>query len=123
MRDRNHPCVVVWSIGNEIEELSGKQGRFVARTCEVYERFRPQIRPDAPGGDGLSYSFSSRQGSMFDSLDLTGWNYQRRYGPFRKQYPDKPIIYSESASALSTRGFYELPLKQCKDAVFQTNPD
>ncbi len=51
---------------------------------------------------------------MFDALDLTGWNYQRRYAQYRKRYPDKPIIYSESASALSTRGFYELPLRGSK---------
>ncbi len=47
---------------------------------------------------------------ILDSLDLTGWNYARRYARYRERYPDKPIIYSESASALSTRGFYELPL-------------
>jgi beta-galactosidase len=52
--------------------------------------------------------------SIFDALDLTGWNYQRRYAQYRTRYPDKPIIYSESASALSTRGFYELPLRGSK---------
>jgi hypothetical protein len=45
---------------------------------------------------------------------LTGWNYSRRYDIFRRRYPDKPIIYSESASTLSTRGFYELPLPTSK---------
>lgn len=51
---------------------------------------------------------------MLGSLDLTGWNYARRYAPFRGKYPDKPIIYSESASALSTRGFYRPPLANTK---------
>jgi hypothetical protein len=51
---------------------------------------------------------------ILDSMDLTGWNYARRYANYRKNYPDKPIIYSESASALSTRGFYELPLPNGK---------
>ena len=50
----------------------------------------------------------------FDALDLTGWNYIRRYATYRQRYPDKPIIYTESASALSTRGFYELPLPNRK---------
>jgi len=50
----------------------------------------------------------------FDALDLTGWNYARRYDIYRQRYPDKPIIYSESASTLSTRGFYELPLPNGK---------
>ena len=43
-------------------------------------------------------------------LDVTGWNYARRYAICRERFPEKPILYTESASALSTRGFYELPL-------------
>jgi hypothetical protein len=46
----------------------------------------------------------------FAPLDVTGWNYARRYAICREQFPQKPILYTESASALSTRGFYELPL-------------
>ncbi|MGA2324094.1 MAG: DUF4982 domain-containing protein [Sedimentisphaerales bacterium] len=57
---------------------------------------------------------------MFDALDLTGWNYQRRYAQYRTRYPDKPIIYSESASAFSTRGFYELPLRGSKTQYSST---
>jgi len=52
----------------------------------------------------------NRQERYPASLDVTGWNYLRRYNLMWETYPDKPIIYSESASALSTRGFYELPL-------------
>jgi Glycoside hydrolase family 2 C-terminal domain 5/F5/8 type C domain/Domain of unknown function (DUF4982) len=51
---------------------------------------------------------------ILNSLDLTGWNYARRYERYRERFPEKPIIYSESASALSTRGFYELPLPKTK---------
>jgi hypothetical protein len=52
-------------------------------------------------------------GKNFASLDLMGWNYGRRYANYRAQYPDKPIIYSESASTFSTRGYYdpELPMR------------
>ena len=53
---------------------------------------------------------------ILDALDLTGWNYLRRYSIYRQRYPHKPIVYSESASALSTRGFYEVPL-----AAFKTD--
>jgi beta-galactosidase len=53
---------------------------------------------------------STAEQPILDALDLTGWNYARRYARYRERYPDKPIIYSESASALSTRGFYDLPL-------------
>jgi beta-galactosidase len=52
---------------------------------------------------------------ILDALDLAGWNYNRHYSVYRQRYPDKPIIYSESASALSTRGFYDLPLPKKKN--------
>jgi hypothetical protein len=58
--------------------------------------------PSAVGTDVLS------------TLDLTGWNYDRRYANARKRFPQMPLVYSESASALSTRGFYELPLPRGK---------
>ena len=57
-----------------------------------------------------------------DALDLTGWNYMRRYATYRQRNPDKPIIYSESASALCPRGFYELPLPQRPPRGRQRSP-
>ena len=56
------------------------------------------------------YIPQTAQEPILDALDLTGWNYMRRYAMYRERYPDKPIVYSESASALSTRGFYSFPL-------------
>jgi len=107
MRDRNHPCVVVWSIGNEIGE-GGREGvtpervKFMSEFVRKYDPTRPVgMANHIPG---------MAERPNFDALDLTGWNYMRRYAIYRERYPDKPIIYSESASALSTRGFYELPL-------------
>jgi beta-galactosidase len=113
MRDRNHPCIVVWSIGNEIESqprdkegLSPERVKFMSDFVRKYDPTRPV---------GMACHIPSLvDKSIFDSLDLTGWNYQRKYTKYHQRYPDKPIIYSESASALSTRGFYELPLKQSK---------
>jgi beta-galactosidase len=113
MRDRNHPSVVVWSIGNEIDAQPGNKEGVSPERVKFMSDFVRKYDPTRPVGMACHIPSLAR-GSIFDSLDLTGWNYQRRYGQFRKQYPDKPIIYSESASALSTRGFYELPLKQSK---------
>ncbi len=114
MRDRNHPSVVVWSIGNEIDSPPERPEGADKGAGEIYERFCPQIRFDAAGWYGLLFSLSGGTKQMFDALDLAGWNYQRRYAQYRQRYPDKPIVYSESASALSTRGFYELPLRASK---------
>jgi beta-galactosidase len=107
MRDRNHPCVVVWSIGNEIGE-GGREGVTPERVKFMSEFVR-KYDPTRPVGMA-NHIPAMAERPNFDALDLTGWNYMRRYAIYRERYPDKPIIYSESASALSTRGFYELPL-------------
>jgi beta-galactosidase len=106
MRDRNHPSVVTWSIGNELKE--GGEGL----TPEHVQMMRDIVRKyDATRLVGIACHIPAlADAKILDALDLTGWNYARRYSRFRERYPTKPIIYSESASALSTRGFYELPL-------------
>ncbi len=113
MRDRNYPCIVVWSIANEIgaqpydkEGLSPERVKFMREFVLKYDATRPV---------GMACHIPEMANSKIpDALDLTGWNYMRRYGIMRERYPDKPIIYTESASALSTRGFYELPLPENK---------
>ncbi len=110
LRDRNHPSVVVWSVGNEIPPGGeGVTPERVAFLSEFVRRYDP-TRPVAMGCDRPGMANQPN----FDALDLTGWNYGRRYATMRERYPEKPIVYSESASALSTRGFYELPLPKDK---------
>ncbi len=106
LRDRNHPSVVVWSIGNEISE--GGEGVTQERISYMADFFR-KYDPTRPVGIACCIPHQARK-PLFKDLDFTGWNYLRRYAEFREHYPDKPIIYSESASALSTRGAYELPV-------------
>jgi beta-galactosidase len=106
LRDRNHPSVVVWSIGNEIGG-GGRDGVTPERVKVLSDIFR-KVDPTRPVGMACHIPGMAEQPN-FDALDLTGWNYARRYAIYRQRYPDKPILYTESASALSTRGFYELP--------------
>ncbi|MBN2068379.1 MAG: DUF4982 domain-containing protein [Opitutales bacterium] len=106
LRDRNHPSVIVWSVGNEIPP--GEMG-ITPENVETMVRLAKELDTSRPIGMGCHIP-SLSYGGNFDSLDLTGWNYARRYMTSRSVYPEKPIIYSESASALSTRGFYSFPL-------------
>lgn len=110
MRDRNHPSVFVWSIGNEIpadrEGVSRERVKMMRDVVLKYDATRPV-------GMACHIPEQSRAG-ILDALDFMGWNYGRRYAMYREAYPNKPILYSESASALSTRGFYELPLPTSK---------
>jgi len=106
MRDRHHPCVVVWSIGNK---LGGGRDGITPERVKFVSGFVRKYDPTRPVGMACHIPGLAEQPN-FDALDLTGWNYARRYATYRQRYPDKPIIYSESASALSTRGFYDLPL-------------
>jgi beta-galactosidase len=120
MRDRNHPSIVIWSIGNEIgnqpydkEGKSPERVKFMGDFVRKYDATRPVgISCHIPG---------TADEPILDSMDLTGWNYSRRYANYRKNYPNKPIIYSESASTLSTRGFYELPLPNGKTEFSKQN--
>lgn len=113
MRDRNHPSIVVWSIGNEISPQSSYKECVSAERVAYMRDFFLKYDTTRPVGIGCSDASTAKQ-PILDALDLTGWNYMRRYVTYRENYPDKPIVYSESASTLSTRGFYELPLPEKK---------
>jgi beta-galactosidase len=110
MRDRNSPSVVLWSIGNEIG--TGREGVTPERV-EFMSKVVRHHDPTRPVGMGCHIPGMVFEPN-FDALDLTGWNYMRRYANYREKYPDNPIIYSESASTLSTRGFYDPVLPSTK---------
>jgi beta-galactosidase len=109
-RDRNHPSVFVWSVGNEIGTSVDERGDGMSfgRLAAMRETVL-RHDPTRPVGIGC-HTPNTVAHAVYDPLDLTGWNYGRRYGPYREIYPDKPILYSESASTVSTRGFYAQPL-------------
>ena len=115
-RDRNHPCVFVWSIGNEIPNGGGfapgqeiwNMPSTIGTTAERCARFRNAVlAKDAtrPVGIGSCFPKAATEGH-YASLDITGWNYNQLYGEMHRRYPDKPLIYSESASAFSDYGYY-----------------
>ncbi len=115
-RDRNHPSVFLWSIGNEIPDiLTDSDGRAAEHVGHMVGYFKKHdaTRPTTMGCHISSVSGDGRQ--ILDALETTGWNYARRYVSTREAYPNMPLLYSESASAFGTRGAYKLPLPERKN--------
>jgi len=115
-RDRNHPSVFLWSIGNEIPDLlSDSDGRAEEHVANMVKYFKEHddTRPVTMGCHMPSASGEGKH--ILDALETSGWNYGRRYVSTRKAYPDMPIIYSESASAFGTRGAYKLSFPETKN--------
>lgn len=106
-RDRNHPCVVAWSIGNEIPLATDDFPTGVERgRCAKYREAVLSEDPTRQVGIGAWQKETCE--TMLD-LDVTGWNYARRYMPMKEMAPGKPIVYTESGSSFSDYGFYENP--------------
>ncbi len=109
-RDRNHPSIICWSIGNEIPHATVEypSGSTAAR-CAAYRAAVLAEDATRPVGIGTNWKNCIETGD-YEPLDLTGWNYTGKYAFMKAKYPDKPVVYSESASAFSTYGFYRMPL-------------
>ena len=123
-RDRNHPCVFVWSIGNEISpgvacppgQENWSSSPALGTTAERCAQFRNAVRaldPTRPVGIGSCFPAAAPKGD-YAPLDITGWNYHQQYDKMHELYPEKPLIYSESASALSDYGHYAAELSREK---------
>ena len=114
-RDRNHPSVFLWSIGNEIPDILTDRDSLAERHVTDMVKYFKKHDTTRPTTMGCHISSVSGEGKhILDALETTGWNYARRYVSTRKAYPDMPLIYSESASAFGTRGAYKLPLPRSK---------
>lgn len=102
-RDRNHPSVFLWSIGNEEMEGSSDRGQRIAKTMvALCHRVDPTRPTTYAGNNGDDYKGINSQ------VDVRGWNYMRQgdIDKYRKAHPKQPMIGSEEASTVSTRGEY-----------------
>ena len=138
LRDRNHPSILMWSIGNEVLEqwssaeadtLTLEQANLIlnaghdastlakdgelsvqslltqhlAEIVKCYDTSRP-ITAGCNEPSPNNHLFKS------GAIDIIGFNYHHQWVPgVPKEFPDKPFIFSESVSALQTRGFYMMP--------------
>jgi beta-galactosidase len=98
LRDRNHPCVIMWSIGNEVPQRADERGYVIARQLseEVHrlDPTRPVTEAICALWDGRPWSATEK---AFTFLDVGGYNYQwRQYVPDHDKFPARIMVGTES---------------------------
>ncbi len=112
-RDRCHPSVVMWSIGNEIYDMHAD-----LRGTEVCRMLMNQARSHDPGGHGavtFGCNYMPWEGGQrcADVVKIAGYNYgEKLYAEHHRKHPDWVIYGSETASVLSSRGIYHFPIEK-----------
>ncbi len=127
LRDRNHPSVFIWSIGNEILEQWDSTGTEMARELAALVRNIDPTRPVTSAcNDPNPWNNIIRSGA----LDLIGYNYHHpEFTDFPKKFPGQKFIAAETNSALATRGHYDMPSDSIRvwperwDIPVKGNPD
>jgi len=106
-RDRNHPSIIMWSIGNEVIEQWFTDGWQYATVLAGIARQEDRTRPITSAFNGAQCGFSGFQ----TAVDLVGYNYQQKsYAAFHRANPTIPIYGSETAATISSRGEYFFPV-------------
>ncbi|MGJ8737567.1 glycoside hydrolase family 2 TIM barrel-domain containing protein [Zobellia laminariae] len=107
-RDRNHPSVVMWSIGNEIIEQRKKDGWKVAKMLSDICHDEDHTRPTTAGFNNYPGAFKNK---LAYQIDIVGLNYKPfDYGEVIRENPDMIVYGSETSSQTSSRGTYALPI-------------
>jgi beta-galactosidase len=126
-RDRNHPSVIIWSFGNEVgEQYTGEECAALAKRLHDIVKEDDPTRPTTSAmnwakpfmplpavQDVISLNYQGegiRQDPEFEGTDRIRTSPQ--YIAFRDKFPDKVILSSETAHAVSSRGIYLFPVSQ-----------
>nr|WP_315240645.1 glycoside hydrolase family 2 TIM barrel-domain containing protein [uncultured Flavobacterium sp.] len=121
LRDRNHPSIFMWSIGNEIPEQWNETGIEIAKELAAIVRLNDKTRPLTAGMnppvnmniDAVTLQFEKKNVSInplagSGVLDLIGYNYAHQtFEHHLKNFPNTPFIATETTSGLQTRGYYD----------------
>jgi beta-galactosidase len=117
-RDRNHPCVVIWSLGNEEWNIeSNEKGARVTQTIQTFaQQLDPTRRFTAAISGGWGHGSST-------AIDVMGFNYftHGNNDEYHTQFPGKPSVATEDASTFSTRGIYFEDLDHQHLTAYDTN--
>lgn len=123
-RDRNHPSVILWSVGNEVgEQFTGDEGAAVARELVGIVRQEDLTRPTM-----TAMNWSKPEMPLPTAVDVISLNYQGigiraipgNFPAFHEKFPSKVLLSSESAAALSSRGEYQFPVPSATSAPIRT---
>ncbi len=107
LRDRNHPSVMIWSIGNEIPQQSDTSALRIAPELAAIVHSLDTTRPITTANDNPGKNNKIIQSG---AIDLVGYNYHEfDYAKFHDRYPGKKFIATETTSGLETRGHYDMP--------------
>lgn len=110
-RDRNHPCVILWSIGNEIDEQARPSAFPIAEDLAAAVRREDATRPITAACNHTEAGFNGFQ----HIVEVFGYNYKPfEYGKFRAANSGIPLFGSETASCISSRGEYFFPVSDDK---------
>lgn len=106
---RNHPSIVMWSIGNEIPEQWSEEGRQISEhlqaLCHKYDPTRPVTQ-------GMDQAEAALGSGFAQVMDVPGFNYRvHKYDNNIKQLPKGFLLGSETASTVSSRGVYKFPVE------------
>lgn len=104
---RNHPSVIMWSIGNEVPDQMTDQGIIIARNLTAYCHDEDPTRPTSLGCNKRDAIFRD----IVNQVDIFGLNYFHKTYPLFKEYnPTRRYHASETSSATSSRGEYFFPV-------------
>jgi beta-galactosidase len=109
-RDRNHPSIIMWSIGNEIPEQSKPDGWKEARRLTGFFHEEDPTRPTTSAFDNWTGAIKNK---LADEVDVPGFNYKpMHYAQIMKEHPAWAIFGTETSSCVSSRGVYHLPIEK-----------
>ena len=109
LNHRNHPSIVMWSIGNEIPEQWSKDGRDIS---EHLQDICHKLDPTRPVTQGMDQAEGALKSGFAQVMDVPGFNYRvHKYDNNIKQLPKGFLLGSETASTVSSRGVYKFPVE------------